>query len=360
MKFYLVGGAVRDQLMGRESRDRDYVVVGATQEQMLNMGYKKVGADFPVFLHPESGEEYALARNERKTGPGYNGFEVDFSPNVTLEEDLYRRDLTINSMAIENMTGRVIDPYGGVNDLNNKILRHTSEAFAEDPVRVLRIARFAARYTDFRIHESTLGLMREIVTEEFEYLTAERVWMEFKKGLMEQTPSIMFSYLYQVGADEYLREWFNWGAGQHHFCGRDMALDQAALNEQPLEIRFAIIATGFKKKEDYRKWCVSSDCEEVATIVNNELNTVKLYPTLQPREKIQLFNRVDLWRRPARFNSAVTACTYLMHDFNFSRHGMAVDIGELDQIDEAAIARNTQDVRKIKDAIFEARVKALS
>jgi tRNA nucleotidyltransferase (CCA-adding enzyme) len=363
MKFYLVGGAVRDSLLGRESRDRDYVVVGATQDQMLELGYQKVGADFPVFLHPQSGEEYALARNERKVGAGYNGFEVDFSPTVTLEEDLYRRDLTINSMAMETITNKIIDPYHGQEDLANKVLRHTSEAFAEDPVRVLRIARFAARYTDFTIDPSTIELMKRIVADEFTSLTAERVWMEFKKGLMEPLPSRMFEILYSVGADSILHEWFNFGAGQHHVTGRGLALDQAASNHEPLEIRFSIIANGFKHKTDYTKWTVSSDCQEVAMLVNNEFPTLAKYDVLQPKEKIQLFNRVDIFRRGDRFKQVVRASRYLG---NFVKPGTMLlndlndDIVKVLKVPVAAIALATPDPTKIKDLIFDSRVAAVA
>jgi tRNA nucleotidyltransferase (CCA-adding enzyme) len=364
MKFYLVGGAVRDALLGRESRDRDYVVVGATQEQMLELGYTKVGADFPVFLHPTTGEEYALARNERKVGAGYNGFEVDFSPHVTLEEDLFRRDLTINSMAMEMITNKIVDPYGGQEDLANKILRHTSVAFAEDPVRVLRIARFFARYNDFIIHPDTMDLMKSIVTSgEFKALTAERVWMEFKKGLMERVPSKMIYALYFVGADEVLREWFNHGAGQHHITGRTQALDEAAADNEPLEVRFAIIANGFKHKDDYMKWTVSSDCQEVAMLVNNEFPTLAKYDILGAREKIQLFNRVDLFRRPDRFKYVVRACQHLgkhvkpgpmlLNDLNG-------DMVKVLSVPVAALAMATQDKTKIKDLIFDARVNAVA
>jgi len=191
MKIYSVGGAVRDQLLGIPHKDQDYVVVGATPQDMLDLGYTQVGADFPVFLHPESGEEYALARQERKTGPGYHGFETRFDPDVTIEQDLLRRDLTINAMAVDGH-GNLIDPYGGVEDINEGVLRHVSEAFAEDPVRVLRVARFAARF-DFDVHESTMDLMRELVDAgELDHLTPERVWSEFERAMLEEHPRCFF------------------------------------------------------------------------------------------------------------------------------------------------------------------------
>jgi tRNA nucleotidyltransferase (CCA-adding enzyme) len=202
MKTYLVGGAVRDRLLGIAVKDRDYVVVGARPDDLLRAGYKAVGKDFPVFLHPRTGEEYALARTERKTGRGYHGFAFDTDAAVTLEEDLRRRDLTINAIA-EDETGALIDPFGGVRDLDAKLLRHVSSAFAEDPVRVLRVARFAARFAarGFRIADETLALMRTMVgSGEVDHLVAERVWAETHKALTEQTPSAFVRSLRQTGA----------------------------------------------------------------------------------------------------------------------------------------------------------------
>jgi tRNA nucleotidyltransferase (CCA-adding enzyme) len=197
MKVYLVGGAVRDKLLGLPVQDRDYVVVGATPADMVARGFKPVGADFPVFLHPETKEEYALARTERKSGHGYKGFTVYAAPDVTLEDDLRRRDLTINAMA-EDEAGNLIDPYGGADDLRNGVLRHVSAAFAEDPVRILRVARFAARYAKwgFRVAHSTNQLMRQMVESgEVDHLVPERVWAEFERALGEDTPSRFFTVL---------------------------------------------------------------------------------------------------------------------------------------------------------------------
>ena len=202
MQTYLVGGAVRDKLLGRVVADRDYVVVGATPEDMLDEGYKPVGRDFPVFLHPDTREEYALARTERKSGRGYHGFVFSTDPAVTLEQDLERRDLTINAMA-EDTDGRLIDPFGGARDLEDRLLRHVSPAFAEDPVRVLRVARFAARYAPlgFRVADETLALMRTMVDDgEVEHLVAERVWAETRKALAELRPSAFLATLRTCGA----------------------------------------------------------------------------------------------------------------------------------------------------------------
>ena len=202
MEIYLVGGAVRDKRLGLPVRERDWVVVGATPQELLSQGYKPVGRDFPVFLHPVSKEEYALARTERKTGPGYTGFETCSDPTITLEEDLRRRDLTINAMA-ETPGGELIDPYGGVEDLDNGLLRHVSPAFAEDPVRILRVARFAARFAHrgFRVAHQTNALMRQMVENgEVDHLVPERVWSEFARALEAKTPERFFDVLYGCGA----------------------------------------------------------------------------------------------------------------------------------------------------------------
>ena len=205
MKVFVVGGAVRDALMGQSVNDRDWVVVGSTPEAMTAQGYVPVGKDFPVFLHPQTREEYALARTERKTARGYKGFAVQADPSVTLEEDLARRDLTVNAMAVPEVlahaapsawAGQIVDPYGGQADLKNKLLRHVTEAFAEDPVRILRVARFAARFADFSVANDTMALMRQMVEDgEVDHLVPERVWLELAKGLMSERPSRMFGVL---------------------------------------------------------------------------------------------------------------------------------------------------------------------
>jgi tRNA nucleotidyltransferase (CCA-adding enzyme) len=203
MQTYLVGGAVRDRLLGQPQQDRDYVVVGATPDDLRALGYKPVGKDFPVFLHPQTGEEYALARTERKTGPGYHGFAFDTAPDVTLEDDLRRRDLTINAIAQDESDGTLIDPFGGARDIAARVLRHVSPAFGEDPVRILRVARFAARYAarGFRIAEETLALMRRMVEAgEADHLQPERVWAETQKALAEPTPGAFVQALRDCGA----------------------------------------------------------------------------------------------------------------------------------------------------------------
>lgn len=202
MEIYLVGGAVRDELLQREVADRDWVVIGATPEELLDQGYQQIGNDFPCFLHPQTKEEYALARTERKAGSGHTGFICDFSPDITLEDDLLRRDLTINAIA-KTVDGEYIDPHGGIDDLQAKVLRHVSDAFVEDPLRVLRVARFAARYAElgFTVHPSTMALMQTLVDQgELADLTAERVWKEMSRALCETKPSVFFEVLRSCGA----------------------------------------------------------------------------------------------------------------------------------------------------------------
>lgn len=251
MQIYLVGGAVRDQLLGLEVTDHDYVVVGATPAEMQQQGFKEVGKDFPVFLHPKSGEEYALARTERKSGKGYKGFEVDFSSDITLEQDLLRRDLTINAIAQDSKKA-LYDPYGGQEDINNKVLRHISPAFAEDPLRVLRVARFAAKlhHLEFTIATETMALMTELVNNrELEYLTPERVWRETLKALETPSPQIFFETLRECGGLKILFPEIDvlWGipnpekwhpeidTGVHTM----MVLEQAARKSEDTIVRFA-------------------------------------------------------------------------------------------------------------------------
>lgn len=225
-QFYLVGGAVRDHVLGIEAKDKDYVVVGADPDYMLAQGYKQVGADFPVFIHPDSNEEYALARTERKTGQGYHGFEVAFGKDVTLEEDLARRDLTINSMAMtENL--QIIDPFNGIADLRNKVLRHTSPAFADDPLRVLRLARFAARY-DFTVAPETIQLAKQLVTaRELDYLTPERVWKELNRAVMEPYAHRFFEVLEETGAMQTLMMYKLFNGMNKHMMNRVLTVSHA-------------------------------------------------------------------------------------------------------------------------------------
>ena len=291
MKKYVVGGAVRDELLGLAVADRDWVVVGATPEDMARQGFRPVGKDFPVFLHPETHEEYALARTERKSGRGYRGFTVYSAPDVTLEDDLARRDLTINAMARDE-AGRLIDPYGGEKDLREGVLRHVSEAFEEDPVRILRVARFVARL-GFRIAPETQQLMRRMVDSgEGDHLVAERVWQEFSRGLMEAHPARMLDVLAECGlAARLLPELKNERA----------ALERAAAAGAPLAVRFAVLTWGLE--ED----AVRALCERLRA-PNEDLELAQaasrcrpLLTARAPRELLELLKRADAVRRPERF-----------------------------------------------------------
>jgi len=297
MKVYLVGGAVRDEILGRPSKDKDFVVVGSTPDEMLALGYKQVGADFPVFLHPDSGYEYALARTERKTGTGYQGFSVNADPSVTLEDDLRRRDLTINAMALDLETNNLIDPFKGKHDLANGVLRHVSEAFAEDPLRVLRVARFRARY-GFSIAHETQTLMSQLVEKgEMLHLTPERVWLEIEKGLMEKYPVMFIMALCSVEAWGSLFPTMRVGGGF-----RALTIASTGLN-LPFECRVACLLaeTPYQDAMDIlSKYKASVD---TIRLVSN-LHAIK--PALEntrhtPYSILQLFKSVDAFRRSVAF-----------------------------------------------------------
>ncbi|MCE1190663.1 MAG: multifunctional CCA addition/repair protein [Acidovorax sp.] len=344
MQIYMVGGAVRDQLLGRPVNDHDWVVVGATPEQMLAQGYLPVGRDFPVFLHPATREEYALARTERKSGRGYRGFVVQSSPDVTLEEDLSRRDLTINSIAVSVdgiSAGAIFDPYHGVRDLNARVLRHVTDAFREDPVRILRVARFAARFTDFTVAPETMQLMREMVEHgEADHLVAERVWQELARGLMEAKPSRMFEVLRDCGALQVLLPEVArlWGVPQRADYHPEvdtgvhlmMVLNMAARLQAPLTVRFACLAHDLGKGTTpahvlprhigheersaallagvAERLRVPVDCRETAEVVAREHGHVHRSGDLSAAALVRLLERCDALRKPARFAEVLLAC----------------------------------------------------
>ena len=344
MKMYQVGGAVRDRLLGLPVHDRDWLVVGATPEQMLQQGFTPVGRDFPVFLHPQTHEEYALARTERKSGRGYQGFTVYASPDVTLEEDLARRDLTINAIAAEvDWTGdtAVFDPYGGVADLQARVLRHVTEAFREDPVRILRVARFAARFADFSIAPATMRLMQEMVAEgEVDHLVPERVWQEVSRGLMEAQPARMFEVLRQCGALGVLLPELQrlWGVPQRAEYHPEvdtgihvmMVLDMAARLQAPLAVRWACVLHDLGKGTTpadvlprhigheqrsaklVQKVCqrlrVPSECKELAELVAYEHGNIHRSQDLGAAALLRLLQRCDAIRKPQRFRQALLAC----------------------------------------------------
>ena len=344
MQIYMVGGAVRDRLLGRPVSDRDWVVVGATPEQMVAQGYLPVGRDFPVFLHPKTREEYALARTERKSGRGYRGFVVQTSPEVTLEEDLARRDLTINSIATSarpKSAEDYFDPYHGQRDLQNRVLRHVTDAFREDPVRILRVARFAARFTDFSVAPETMVLMREMVAHgEADHLVAERVWQELARGLMEEQPSRMFEVLRDCGALAVVLPEVNrlWGVPQRadHHPEIDtgihlmMVLDMAARLQAPLAVRFACLTHDLGKattpadvlprhigheqrsaqllKGLAARLRVPVECREIADVVAREHGNIHRSGELGAAALVRLIERCDGIRKPERFAEILLAC----------------------------------------------------
>ncbi|MFK3818524.1 multifunctional CCA tRNA nucleotidyl transferase/2'3'-cyclic phosphodiesterase/2'nucleotidase/phosphatase [Pseudomonas sp. NPDC089407] len=307
MHIYKVGGAVRDRLLGRPVSDIDWLVVGASVEEMLAQGYRPVGADFPVFLHPKTGEEYALARTERKSGRGYGGFTFHASPDVTLEEDLIRRDLTINAMA-EDEAGTVHDPYHGKQDLDQRLLRHVSPAFAEDPLRVLRVARFAARYAalGFRVADETLELMRQISDSgELQALTAERSWKEIERALMEAQPQVFFQVLRACGALQQLLPELE------DDTQALAALGQAALHEQPLHVRWACLLhtlppTSIKAVNQRLK--APRECQELALLTGECLGQADQALALPATALLELLQKFDVYRRPQRFEDFLSAC----------------------------------------------------
>ncbi|CAN5366596.1 multifunctional CCA addition/repair protein [soil metagenome] len=340
MKAFQVGGSVRDGLLGLEVVDRDWVVVGASVERMLKAGFKPVGRDFPVFLHPNTHEEYALARTERKTAPGYAGFVVHADPDVTLEEDLRRRDLTINAMAID-ADGQLVDPFNGRADLEARVFRHVSVAFAEDPVRILRVARFAARFTDFTVADETLALMQQMVADgEVDALVAERVWQELSRGLMEPRPSRMFEVLRACGALARLLPEVDrlFGVPQpalHHpevdtGVHVMMVIDMAATLDLDLPSRYAALLHDLGKgttdaailpahhghegrsvelvREVSSRWRVPTECRDLAIIVAREHGIVGRIDELRASTIVDLFERTDAFRKPARFTQLLDAC----------------------------------------------------
>lgn len=344
---YLVGGAVRDQLLNLPVKDRDWVIVGATPQTLIDLGYQQVGKDFPVFLHPQSKEEYALARTERKSGQGYTGFICDFSAEITLEQDLIRRDLTINAMA-QDLQGNLYDPYHGADDLRQRILRHVSPAFVEDPLRVLRVARFAARYhhLGFTIAPETLQLMQTLTEQgELQHLTAERVWAETEKALNEKNPEIYFETLRQVGALAVLFPELDALYGvpnpaKYHpeidsFVHTMMVLQQATLLSEQVDchksaVRFAAICHDLGKartpKSNWphhhgheklgitptRNLCkrlkVPSYYQQLAELTCEYHTHIHKIVELRPETVVKLFNTFDVWRKPLRFMEFLLVC----------------------------------------------------
>lgn len=342
MQVYLVGGAVRDKLLDIPVYDKDWVVVGSSPDEMLSQGFTAVGKDFPVFLHPKTKQEYALARTERKSGSGYTGFECHFAPDVTLEEDLIRRDLTINAMA-QAEDGTLIDPYGGQRDLNDRILRHVSNAFIEDPLRVLRLARFAAKlaHLGFTVAEETMALMAQIANSgELEHLTAERVWQEWHKSLSTKNPEVFLSVLRDCGALKVVlpeldrlfgvpqpEKWHpEIDTGIHTL----MVAKQAAQRSSSLTVRFAAqvhdLGKGVTPESEWpshkmhchtgikiiKKLCervrVPNEFKELALLVCEQHSNIHRAAELKASTKLKILNKLDVWRKPERLEEVLLCC----------------------------------------------------
>ncbi|MGF6769837.1 tRNA nucleotidyltransferase (CCA-adding enzyme) [Paraburkholderia sp. GAS199] len=405
MNIYAVGGAIRDELLGVPVQDRDYVVVGATPEQMVAQGYRPVGKDFPVFLHPQTHEEYALARTERKTAAGYHGFQFFYAPDVTLEEDLARRDLTVNAMAREvrpdgELTGPVIDPFNGQGDLQARLFRHVSDAFLEDPVRILRIARFAARFVDFTVAPETLALMRKMVADgEVDALVAERVWQEVSRGLMEKKPSRMFEVLRECGALARILPEIDalFGVPQRADYHPEvdtgihvmMVVDHAAAQGYTLPVRFAALTHDLGKattpddvlprhighegrsvdllKPLCERLRVPNECRDLAMLVAREHGNIHRVTEMGAAALVRLLERSDAIRKPARFAEALQACEADARGrlgFESREYPQAerlrVALVAARGVDAGAVAKRLADSPAgIKDAVHLERVRAV-
>ncbi|MDP3670669.1 MAG: multifunctional CCA addition/repair protein [Telluria sp.] len=403
MKTYVVGGAVRDELLGLPVQDRDHVVVGATPEEMVARGFRPVGKDFPVFLHPDTQEEYALARTERKTAPGYHGFVFHTAPEVTLEDDLVRRDLTINAIARAE-DGTLTDPFGGQRDIRNRIFRHVSQAFAEDPVRILRVARFAARFPEFRVAPDTNALMRRMVEQgEVDALVPERVWQELARGLMEAKPSRMLAVLRECGALARIMPELDalWGVPQpplHHpevdtGVHIMLVIDYAAERGFALEVRFAALmhdlgkgatppsgwpghhgheGLGVKLIGDVcKRLKVPNDCRELALMTAREHGNVSRALGLRANTMVTLFERCDAFRKPRRFGQMLLAaeCDFRgrgseADDFRAKPYPQAghllLALAAARGVDAGAVAqRYVEHKERIAQAVHAARVCAV-
>ena len=399
MNIYCVGGAVRDELLGLPIKDRDYVVVGATPEAMVKLGYRPVGKDFPVFLHPDTQEEYALARTERKTAKGYKGFQVHASPDVTLEQDLARRDLTINAMA-KTADGEMIDPFDGQRDIEAKVLRHVSTAFVEDPVRILRLARFAARFTEFCVADETMQLMREMVDSgEVDALVPERVWQELSKGIMEAKPSRMFEVLRSCGAlarifPELDRLWGVPQPTQYHpeiDTGIHVMLvvDYAAQQGFSLPVRFAALTHDLGKgttpkdvlprhighemrsvallKDVVKRLRVPNDCKELAMMVAQFHGKLHAVAHMKTSTMLHFLMELDAIRQPERFQLFLQACESDSRGRTGLENCALPEAERLQQalifaqsVDAGEVAKQFSQPEQIKQAVFEARLNAIN
>ncbi len=370
MKTYVVGGAVRDKLLGQPVSDRDHVVVGASVDDMLVAGFKPVGRDFPVFLHPTTHEEYALARIERKVAPGYAGFVFHAEPTVTLADDLARRDLTINAIAEDEATHSLIDPFDGQRDLERRIFRHVGPAFVEDPVRILRLARFAARFADFSIADETLLLMRDMVARgEVDALVPERVWQEMSRGLMEQKPSRLFEVLRDAHALVRLLPeidaLFEKPGDASAFTTPLAAIDRAAVMDAALAVRFAALVHAVDDggiAALCARLAVPVASRDLALLFAREITTLA-NASLDPERQVRLFERCDAFRRPARFEELLLTLRAVTGDDAARMQiapALARNLARVRAVDAGAIAhREAGDPSRIASALHRARVTAL-
>jgi len=352
VKIYVVGGAVRDRLLGLTPGDRDYVVVGGSPDDMIAAGYEPVGKDFPVFLHPQTHEEYALARTERKTGHGYHGFSCYAAPDVTLEEDLLRRDLTINAMA-EDASGTVIDPYGGQQDIQARVLRHVSEAFAEDPVRILRVARFAARFPKFTIAPETQSLMRVMVSSgEAKHLVPERVWQEVSRGLMAEQPERLFDVLDRCGAANDLF------AGVLPPPGVLACAAQQAL-VLPVRVALWLSACSAEQVADLANALrLPTDCKELAVLLARYQQALLTLDGLSAEDQLNTLERCDALRRMDRFKLLLSALPCLGADAALAEGWLKI-LAAAASVDAGAIALAVRTQEHIATRIRDARIEAI-
>lgn len=372
MKTYLVGGAVRDTLLGRPVTERDWVVVGATPQQLLDRGFSQVGKDFPVFLHPDTKEEYALARTERKTSAGYTGFVCNASESVTLHEDLLRRDLTINAMA-QDEDGTIIDPYGGLADLDNKLLRHVSDAFVEDPLRLFRVARFAARYAylKFTIAPETMSVMRNIASSgELQALSAERVWQETKRSLMERSPEVFFRTLHQADALSY---WFPEIEARIAQTPVLELLSECAQSEQSsldISSRFAVLTSVLDEKACHslcKRLTVSNETSTRAKLVIKTKSILTASENICAQDVLTLFDTCDVWRKPEQLRQVITALKAILPKQSNINHEQTNFLSKLESAMALATNINVQALialghkgAEIKTALNKQRLAEIS
>ena len=371
MKIYLVGGAVRDQIMGLSGKDRDYVVVGSSSEEMVQLGYKPVGKDFPVFLHPKTHHEYALARTERKVSKGYKGFKVYASKEVTLEEDLKRRDITINAIA-KDKRGKYFDPFNGIKDIKNKVIRHVSPAFVEDPIRIFRIARFSARFNEFKIHTKTEEILKQIVkNKEIEAVASERIWHELSVGFLEKKSYLMFDILHRCGALKLLLPEMNY---LKHKKSIKRSLEYAAKSKYSTDIKAAIffihtypLKGTIKYQENvFTRLAVPYAVKKLTERTVSSLNDLKQINKLKSYQILDLIYKMDLFRNPntlldvmrvfeayikGQMNKTTAATITLKKMKKYLRH--------LNKLNLTSISQNKSGF-DIKEAIYAARLKALT